>query len=55
MKAQIHDSILFQVKVGNEHLAERANQLMLLEVEVHGKKCVIPNGAIELTTFWNED
>ena len=55
MKAQIHDSILFQVKVGNEHLADRANQLMLLEVEVHGKKCVIPNGAIELTTFWNED
>ena len=54
MKAQIHDSIVFQVKLGCEHLATRANELMLVEVEVYGKKCTIPNGDIELTTFWNE-
>ena len=45
--AQIHDSILFQVKKGHEHLAEKVKELMTITTKVtdcHGvcRDMIIP-------------
>ena len=52
LKAQIHDSIFGQYKIGCEEVVHQAEKLMRVAITVHGKELLIPND-IELNKeFW---
>ena len=52
LKAQIHDSIFGQYKIGCEEVVHQAEKLMRVPITVHGKELLIPND-IELNKeFW---
>ena len=52
LKAQIHDSIFGQYKIGCEEVVHQAEKLMRVHITVHGKELLIPND-IELNKeFW---
>ena len=52
LKAQIHDSIFGQYKIGCEEVVYQAEKLMRVAITVHGKELLIPND-IELNKeFW---
>ena len=52
LKAQIHDSIFGQYKIGCEEVVHQAEKLMRVSITVHGKELLIPND-IELNKeFW---
>ena len=52
LKAQIHDSIFGQYKIGYEEVVHQAEKLMRVPITVHGKELLIPND-IELNKeFW---
>ena len=52
LKAQIHDSIFGQYKIGHEEVVHEAEKLMRVAITVHGKELLIPND-IELNKeFW---
>ena len=52
LKAQIHDSIFGQYKIGCEEVVHQAEKLMRVPITVHGKELLIPND-IELDKeFW---
>lgn len=52
LKAQIHDSIFGQYKIGHEDIVRDAEKLMRVKVTIHGKELLIPND-IELNKeFW---
>ena len=52
LKAQIHDSIFGQYKIGCEEVVHQAEKLMRVAITVHGKESLIPND-IELNKeFW---
>ncbi|MGL4485291.1 MAG: DNA polymerase, partial [Anaerovoracaceae bacterium] len=52
LKAQIHDSIFGQYRIGHEHIVHEAEKLMRVKVTVRGKELSIPND-IELgKEFW---
>ena len=52
LKAQIHDSIFFQYRIGREDLVWEAEKRMQVKVVVHGKELVIPNDVTMGKEFW---
>lgn len=42
IKAQIHDSIFSQYKIGHEYIVDEIEQMMRVPVVIHGRKMVIP-------------
>ena len=52
LKAQIHDSIFFQYRIGMEELIWEAEEKMRVKVIVHDKELVIPNDATYGKEFW---
>ena len=52
LKAQIHDSIFGQYRIGCEDVVHQAEKLMRVPITIHGKELLIPND-IELNKeFW---
>ena len=52
LKAQIHDSVFFQYRIGHEHLVHEANDMLMGTVVVHGKTLLIPNDATFGSPVW---
>ena len=52
LKAQIHDSVFFQYRIGHEHLVHEANDMLMGEITVHGKTLLIPNDATYGQRVW---
>lgn len=55
IKAQIHDSIFGQVRIGQEHLVEEAEKLMRVKIIVHGRTLEIPNDIEGGKKYWKVD
>ena len=52
LKAQIHDSIFGQYKIGCEDVVYQAEKLMRVKITVHGKELLIPNDVELNKEFW---
>ena len=52
LKAQIHDSIFGQYKIGCEEVVYQAEKLMQVKITVHGKELSIPNDVELNKEFW---
>lgn len=55
IKAQIHDSLFFQYKIGSEWVVKEVDEIMYGKVAViHGRTMRIPNDAKYGATYWGE-
>lgn len=52
LKAQIHDSIFGQYKIGHDDVVYEAEKLMQVKITVHGKELLIPNDIEMNKEFW---
>lgn len=52
LKAQIHDSIFGQYRIGHEDVVHQAEKLMRVSITVHGKELLIPNDIEMNKEFW---
>ena len=52
LKAQIHDSIFGQYKIGCEDVVYQAEKLMRVPITIHGKELLIPNDVELNKEFW---
>ena len=52
LKAQVHDSIFGQNRIGFRHLVEEAELMMRVKVIVHGKELTIPNDIDAGKIYW---
>ena len=52
LKAQIHDSIFGQYRIGHEEVVHQAERLMRVKITVHGKELMIPNDIEMNKEFW---
>ena len=52
LKAQIHDSIFGQYRIGHEEVVHQAEKLMRVKITVHGKELLIPNDIEMNKEFW---
>lgn len=55
IKAQIHDSLFFQYKIGRDDIVKTVDEIMYSKVAViHGRTMRIPNDAKFGATYWGE-
>ena len=52
LKAQIHDSIFGQYRIGHEEVVYQAEKLMRVKIPIHGKELMIPNDIEMNKEFW---
>ena len=52
LHAQVHDSVLFSVRVGHEHLAHEVDKRLQTSLTYKGRTLVIPNDVDPPKIYW---
>lgn len=54
LKAQVHDSLVGQVKLGNRHIVKEIEDMMGVPCVIHGRTMTIPSDSKITGTYWGK-